>query len=465
MSTFTDFKKDFYSRVTDFTLFDCGDINLLKVVLDGLRVDYVSKGKVRAYLFYSGFLYTLLLRIKNSRLSNKKLHDKFEQSLKQHQNKKYIVTDIGRIITTNKKSISIYFHKIIETLKREECVVVMDKVVDGTEDFDFNLKQVAPLINYLPLTAKQKKVRINIIKSFNRIKNSSVFSKNELQNIKFALHKFFHEYKVWDDILEYLPNICECFFICHYHKEGQIYALKERNIKCTELQHGLIAPQDIFYVFPDKIKSIKDKALFADRILVYGEYWKDILLQGVEYTKEQISVVGYYLYNDFSNFDDKKKYLLDITSQKQVILITTQTNLHKEFIKFTQDLEKHIKDEKINAIIILKPHPAEKKEIYLKYFQESEVVKVIEYPLPILFEFTNVHISIYSTTLYDALRYNLKNFVFKPAGCEDYVNEIIKNKIAEEISSLNFFILNIKSSFKNSNESSFFYQSFKPSVL
>jgi len=54
-------------------------------------------------------------------------------------------------------------------------------------------------------------------------------------------------------------------------------------------------------------------------------------------------------------------------------------------------------------------------------------------PLPILFSVANIHISIYSTTLYDALRYNLNNYTYKIKECEDYVNEIIKSRIATEL--------------------------------
>ena len=68
--TFTDFKNNFYNKVEDITLFDCGDINLLKVVLDGLKVKYTSKGKVNSYLFYPLWLYNLYCFIKRKKRKN-----------------------------------------------------------------------------------------------------------------------------------------------------------------------------------------------------------------------------------------------------------------------------------------------------------------------------------------------------------------------------------------------------------
>jgi hypothetical protein len=60
------------------------------------------------------------------------------------------------------------------------------------------------------------------------------------------------------------------FCIVHYHNEGKALAFKRKDIKTIELQHGLIAATDVFYVFPPQTKSIINKALFADEIWVYG---------------------------------------------------------------------------------------------------------------------------------------------------------------------------------------------------
>ena len=90
--TFSDFKNDFYKRVPDLTLFDCGDINLLKVVLDGLKVNYVKKGKVRSYLFYPTFLYFLYLWFKKMFII-KSTTKQYDVTLK----KQYIVSETDRI--------------------------------------------------------------------------------------------------------------------------------------------------------------------------------------------------------------------------------------------------------------------------------------------------------------------------------------------------------------------------------
>lgn len=432
MDTFTDFKKQFYHRVTDLTLFNCGNINLLKVVLDGLKVDYISKGKVNPFLFYPEFVYNSYLITKRIKKSNKGEINTFLNKIKVFKNVKYLISDVGRSVNDGQGNFkSIYFDTIIKSIGQEKLVNIVDKEVNFS--YDINMLEIEQFFMYLPLTNEEFKLRLEVIKTFKRIVDSAIFTDYELKNIKYAFHKFFHQYKVWTRLLKELPTLTKCYFVCHYHKEGQILALKNKNIECIELQHGLIAPQDIFYIFPNSINSIRKNALFADKIYLFGEYWKNVLLKGSEYDSNQIKIIGYYLYDDFTKYVKERKILNEIILDKKVILITTQTFIHKGYIEFAIALSKEIEQMNLPYIIIIKPHPAENQEIYRDAFVDSEIIKVLQYPLTILLERVDLHISIYSTTLYDALRYNIKNYVFKVKGCEDYVNEIVESGVAQEI--------------------------------
>jgi hypothetical protein len=465
LNTFTDFKKDFYSRIHDFTIFDCGEINLLKVVLDGLKVNYVSRGKISTYLFYPLFLLEAINLFKRYRQEKTwvRLNQDFDRRLK---SKKVIVSDIGRIFNAADNSVkSIYFENIIETLGREKVLIVADKVLDEKFEYDINIKDFESYYALLKLNKEERSLRRNLLKTFMAIRQSKLFSIEELHNIKIAFQLFFYQYKTWNGLLNNFYDLKVAYFICHYHKEGQIYALKKRNITCIELQHGLIAPQDIFYIFPKSIAHIKQKALFADRIFVYGDYWKSVLLKGTEYEEGQIDIFGYYLFDDFSGFERDRMNLKSSIDDKNVILVTTQTFLHGHFIDFVSRLEKDIENSFSNTIVIIKPHPAENSKIYQDAFKNSNIVKVISYPLPILFEVAKIHVTIYSTTLYDAIRYGIRNFVFKVKSCEDYVDEIISSGIATEILDIAKFLSEVDKIGYNNVDSSNFYSEFDRSLL
>jgi len=323
--TFTDFNNNFYKRAPDLTLFDCDDINLLKVVLDGLKVKYTSKGKVNSYLFYSYWLYNLYCRIK---LITKKNSLNITK-----KNKKILISDIGRVIINKEgKPISLYFNNIINHFGRENCLIVLEKK-SLNKEFDYLYDDLVSYYAFTSLTEDEKLFRKNLIKTYNKIAHSEIFANNELADIQFAFHKFFIEYKVWNSFVKNFKYLSKAFFVCHYHKEGEILALKKGNIQCNELQHGLIAPQDVFYVFPEYIKERRHGMLFADRILVYGEYWKQVLLKGYEYSDNQIDVIGYYLADFNINYKEEVNKLKNEFENSKVILITTQTFLHEHFIE------------------------------------------------------------------------------------------------------------------------------------
>jgi hypothetical protein len=466
LETFTDFKKNFYSRVPDFSLFDCGDINLLKVVLDGLKVNYCSKGKVKAYFFYPLFLYKLISKIKYSRVKDDENLKRFFALTLYKKNKTVLVSDVGRIITNFENTPkSLYFDNIIKIVGREKVLIVADNVIDKRIDCDINLKSINDFFINSPLILEEIALRKNLLDTFVKIKKSKIFTDQELKNIKIAFHLFFNQYKIWRHLLEHFPNLNTAYFTCHYHKEGQIHALKKNGIACVELQHGLIAPQDIFYIFPKTISNIKSKALFADKILVYGKHWKDVLLKGAEYSENQIEILGYYLFDDFKGFKSERNQLEKIIDNREVILVTTQTFLHEYFIEFISRLEQKLVKENSNFILLIKPHPSENIEIYKNAFCNSAIIKIVQFPLPLLFEQTKIHISIYSTTLYDALRFNIRNYVFKAKGCEDYVGEIISSGIAEEIINIDDFFNSIQTPKSVTNQSLDFYAKMDAFIL
>jgi hypothetical protein len=310
------------------------------------------------------------------------------------------------------------------------------------------------------LTKQENSFRKNLKQTFKSIENATIFDEKELENIKFAIHKFFLEYIIWKRALSEFPNLKKAFFVCHYHKEGLILALKRANIQCIELQHGLIAEQDIFYVFPAQVKAIKDKSLFADELWVYGAYWKKVVLKGTEYNSNQIKTIGYYL---FENMVENLP-AIEYSESDKVVVITTQTFLHKEFIDFTIRFYENQAAIGNKLTVLVKPHPAEDTNIYIKAFQKFEDIKVVTIPINELFSRFKIHISVYSTTLFDALRYGVKNYVFMVPQCSDYVNGVLAAKIAVLIDeSFNNFSLKDKEF--GEMDSNYYYQPFNHDLV
>ncbi|MBL7936886.1 MAG: hypothetical protein JNM51_13860 [Bacteroidia bacterium] len=452
--TFTDFKKDFYSRVDDLSLFDCDEINLLKVVLDGLKVNYVNRGKVNAFLFLPTPVYKLFLIAKNKSSNQKQI-----RAIKKEATK--IIIDNGRFLKDeNGKIKSLYFDNIKSLFKVSDYLYIKE---NNTELIaDFSLMEIISYYTYEQPSDEEERLRKQIIETFKKIRDASIFSSSELGNIKFAFHKFFQEYKVWSRFLKEYPYLKQSLFTCHYHREGQILAFKRRGVKCVEFQHGLIAEQDVFYMFPKQVAPIKSKCLFADQIMVYGKYWKDQLLEGVEYSEDQINVIGYYHADMNMTFPEEIAHLKSSVQNKRFILITTQTFLHKHFVKFAIELSEYAAKNESSFVIVLKSHPAEDVSIYQNALNSYSNIKVISSPLPVLLSHAFSHISIYSTTLFDALRFKVSNFVFKIPECEDYVNNILRAEVATELKSFSELFA---SNDNKSIDPTYFYENFHSNLI
>jgi len=429
--SFTAFKTEFYAKVKDFSIFDCAEFNALKVVLDGLRVNYISRGPVKTPIFGSLIKFQIENKLKSLKA---KAAGKQQYSLNQlnaFKNKKYLISDDGRIaLDAAGMPHSYYFTDVMQALNNNDCLHIIEKKRNEKATFDLNYEVLTNTFLLAPINNDEKKLINDIQITYKRISNSGLFNESDLQNIAFAFQNFFNKYKIWSSLLA-IVNPQQMFCIVHYHNEGKILAFKRKGIKVIELQHGLIATTDIFYVFPAQTKSIIHKALFADEIWVYGNYWKQVLEKGVEYLYK-IKVAGYYLFDNFKGYEAIEKEIDDFSAGNNLIIITTQTTMHKAFIAYTLWLAKDIETRNLPYKILVKTHPLEKQEHYAILHQTAGV-KMVNHPLPVLFKKTQMHVTIYSTTLYDGARAGVSGFALYNEQYKDYIQEIIQSGVAQPL--------------------------------
>jgi len=426
--SFTDFKADFYGKVTDFSLFDCADFNALKIVLDGLRVDYISRGPVKSPILGSIIKYEFenMLRRMNAKRSGAKKYTREE--IIAFKNRSYLISDDGRVALDSKGiPHSYYFTNLMQSLNETDFLHIIDKKRNEKSTCDLNYELLINTYLLLPLNKVEKTLIKDIRITYNRIILSGLFNEKELQNIAFAFQNFYNKYKIWTRFLDEI-NPHTMFCIVHYHNEGKTLAFKRKGVKVIELQHGLIATSDVFYVFPAQTKSIIHKALFADEIWVYGNYWKTVLEKGVEY-QSKIKVAGYYLYDNFSEYEAAEKEIDAFADGMKLIIVTTQTTLHKAFIEYTLWLVNDIASRNLPYKILVKTHPLEKQEHYAILHQTAGV-KMVNHPLPVLFKKAQLHVTIYSTTLYDGARAGVPGFALYHEQYKDYINEIVQSGVA-----------------------------------
>lgn len=353
----------------------------------------------------------------------------FLKSLKHKKSEKpafreFVILDPGRMMKgLDGKWHSIYFDKIARHIGEDRLTIITTK--PGAEvPRDHDISEF-----YLPLPYPddhEKKILREILRAYSNAKTCKQFTDEELIQIKSALHIFFEEFRFYYNIFKNQP-VKKLLFVCHYHNEGLIAAIKTLNIECIEVQHGLIATNDLYYVYHEQFAAVIGKSLFPDKILVYGPYWKHILEMGCEYHSFQIHIAGDYLYRlpDYKKKDLKKE---------NIVLICAQKNLHRDYVMYAKKLSLHLKNHPEWRGIV-KLHPLEKnKEAYEELLQYNLEIVDVEIPLDELMSKSKIQISIYSTTFYDAFGFDVVNFSLQDYGAmSDYASDMIREGVAEPL--------------------------------
>ena len=426
----TDFNRRFYERIEDLNLFNCGDINILKVILDGIRTDRELMKADIGFFFHREWLYRivlLLMRIKRFFVRREMLHTCSVQldKLGTLANRNYLVIDDHRISKTQDvRQVSFYFENIINSLGRDNVIYMYAGIMPAEQQFDFRY------INHLhytlanPLTGEERKFRKDLLVTYRRVKHSGKFSKVELKRIKTAIVLFFSSFRAWNSILAHIhPD--RAFLIRTYYTEGLLLALKKHNIQSVELQHGLFSVDDIDYIFPSKIKNIKDRAFFPDKMLTYGPFWKNLLLMGAEFSDEQIETIGYYPYVNDRARDHLLKQLKPFVKDRGILLVATQFFLEKEYCDYVRWLSGDLIQKKHPYVILVKLHPGDNPALY-QSLNKLENVKIVTGNINDFLSISDALISIFSTTLYDAIRYDVPSFALYKKTFSSYINAMVK---------------------------------------
>lgn len=432
--SFTAFKTRFYNAIGNGEILNSKNFNALKVVLDGLKVNYVKKKYTSAayfidnpILFYPKYV---LKNIKNIKSVLKSF------PVQDHNAEVIFFSNDHRIIVQNDNTYSYWFTKISECLDKDKIVCLFDSVPDNFSQFKCYSYQDLHYLKNFVFSKSAYSLKNELLSLFNKIKNLKVFSPDDVQNISLAFQFFFDGVILYSSILDRFPSLKLIVMVQHYHNESLIFAAKQRGIPVIELQHGIISTKDIFYVFPKSVSGILHRALFPDEIFVFGNHWKEILLEGNEFDAEHIHVVGDFILRPLAI--ENNLYQEEIRKFKQdfhLILISTQTFMDSFYIPYIINISKLLSEQHTDWKIIVKIHPNENKKTYTDQLYLYSNVLITDYSnLDFLFSISDVHISVYSTTLFEALKYNhIKNLTLECEISNDYREEIINNKIAYPI--------------------------------
>jgi len=265
----------------------------------------------------------------------------------------------------------------------------------------------------------KNKIKLNVSEILDFLNENNIKIKKE--DIKYIYAKFIVGYQIYNLLFKFL-KVKKAYVVSAYTNTEIIAALKKRNIKVIEIQHGIIGEMHRGYNY--KVKS--SLLPTPDKILVYDDFWKRELIDAGYFNEDQIEICGKYQYSELKDIQ-----IFD----KPFIVFTGQGIKQNEIKKFFKNAEEYLKKKDIYLIYL--PHPAEENIFKI----DSEYVKIIknkEYLTEQYIKSALAHISIYSSCHFDAIYFHGKTYVFDVM--EDNIMNYYKNKYPEKV----IFIRNIE---------------------
>ena len=253
---------------------------------------------------------------------------------------------------------------------------------------------------------------------------------------------FQYDYKKYIELLQ-KKNPKLVFLVVAYENKALVAACKKMNIEIIELQHGTISPYHLGYSYPENTmkfnNEIKEIEYFPDKILSFGDYWKNACSFPID--SENIISMG------FPYFEENSKTYMKIAEKKdneqigqQQILFISQGVIGKYLSKLAYETASNI-NESQNYNFIYKLHPGEYgtwRENYdyltkaVDEFDNFTVIDKSEPPLYELFAESHCQIGAFSTAIYEGLAFNCKTFIIDVPGVE-YLDDLIDKDIVKKV--------------------------------
>jgi len=315
----------------------------------------------------------------------------------------------------------LYNASIIEQKGRSHFFIIEDRPSSTVKIYqpDLYLHDLAPLIgllylaSYIFLGRDIKEYAHALTQRYPELG----FSDNEIEKKVLLFYGKFFTYRFLLSLLK--PE--RVLLIAHYGKEAFIAACQHSDVQVIELMHGSIIPSHPQYVFPKSYSDFFHRSLFPHRLAVYGEYWKQVVVQGNMFPEDSILVIGYYLkVPDASHSSQSLK--------RTTILITSQPTVQQELCRYVSFLKSRLNQTEWH--IIVKPHPMESEDAYAA-LQTPNFVTVSHTNVYELLAECDIHVSVYSSVLYEALRYGVSNYVLYLEAARDHCEAIINSGVAQ----------------------------------
>ena len=211
-----------------------------------------------------------------------------------------------------------------------------------------------------------------------------------------------------------------------YFYPGQylIVAAKTLGIPIIGMQHGTIHEEHIGYVYPKDVD--RETIPLPDKVAVFGDYYKEILTKQSVYRESQVEVTGqsrldFITQKSFSNVG-KFSTLPELPRDKKIILFTSQPGIEQMASSLLMEGLSQLGND---YFLIIKLHLTENENLASPYYELGirygvrNFIIVKQVDLYELLALCDLHISVYSTVLSEAVIFGKPNLILSILGSHD----------------------------------------------
>jgi len=386
-----------------------------------------------------GIYRNIQLRIKN--IKNTILLNPFLK-LKRYDT---LIFNHPRLVMVDGRNVDIYTNQLIESL--EGSYLVLESPYENIH-FEHSTKANFRYLDLLLLFSslgkrliylirKLKKQDVKLIERFIATIDSSF-------SIKLSPNEIIKEIiyiKVAKQLLKFIIKRVKPKQIIEVVYYSQINLIvnevaNELGIPTIELQHGTMGKYNITSNFLIK----REYPWYPDEVHVFGKYWKDTSRLPIE--DELIKVVGFpYLESRYDIYSKKVK-------KENIILFISQRPVGRKLSEIAIELAELLKHSKWK--IIFKLHPGEYSDWKTNYpdlyNSDIRVVDNSDENLYCFFAKSKIQIGVYSTAIYEGLRFDLQTMIPKLPNWE-FMKDIIDDGFAISVEGAGEIHNNINESF------------------
>jgi hypothetical protein len=201
---------------------------------------------------------------------------------------------------------------------------------------------------------------------------------------------------------------------------AMIVAADELGIRSFGIQHGIIHKSHFDYSINNlKITQSSLGCPIPTFLLVFGEYYRKLLVETFSYPHDRVKVVGNPVYDSHlinltSAYKEKIFSLFDLDPSRRTVLVATsmlQAIYGREpyDVLIVKSLVESFSKKGNEIQVVIKTHPTEDPSAYLKIVAEqnaSNFFVVEDFPIQPLIAICDIFVAVLSTTIFEAMVMN-----------------------------------------------------------